>query len=277
MCVTIDLTNSFACFVFFVSIILLCYRRETHFRCKMASKIFSALCENSNGKCYVPLVTHLTGIKYFPPPTNYDHIQIPEKGKPRFIEKVPQMPTNIRPPKMIKNLRFMRGPEVIHNKLIHKQYGIVALGGGRLKFGHFEMIRLTIGRKMDTSRMFTVWRIDPPWQPITKKSQGHRMGGGKGNIDHYVTPVKKGRIIIELAGKCDFDEVKGFLGIVAHNLPFKAMAVSHEMLQEMAAKEESLEKSNINPYTFEYLIKNNIGNCQRWIKRIDHFHFGKYV
>ena len=44
-----------------------------------------------------------------------------------------------------------------------------ALGGGRLKYGHFEMIRLTLGRKMDTNKMFAVWRVDPPWQPCTKK------------------------------------------------------------------------------------------------------------
>lgn len=44
-----------------------------------------------------------------------------------------------------------------------------ATGGGRLKYGHFEMIRLTIGRKLDQQRMFAIWRVDPPWQPITKK------------------------------------------------------------------------------------------------------------
>lgn len=67
-----------------------------------------------------------------------------------------------------------------------------ALGGGRLKFAHFEMMRLTIGRKMDQNRMFAEWRVDPPWQPLTKKSQGMRMGGGKGGIDQYCTPIKAG-------------------------------------------------------------------------------------
>lgn len=33
------------------------------------------------------------------------------------------------------------------------------------------------------------------------------MGGGKGAIDHYITPVKAERIIIEVAGKCSFEEV----------------------------------------------------------------------
>jgi len=217
------------------------------------------------------------GLKYFPPPPSYDHVTIPDRGKPKFMEKVPQPFGNVRMPKMTKNLRFMRGPEEIHNSLIHKQYGIVALGGGRMRHGHFEMVRLTIGRKMDTSRMFTMWRVEPPWQPVTKKGQGQRMGGGKGAIDHYVTPVKAGRIIIEVAGKCEFLEVKWFLDIVARILPFKAMAVSHEMLEEHKALQKKLEEENINPYTFEYVVKNNLGNAQEKVKRIDHFYFGKYV
>ena len=55
--------------------------------------------------------------------------------------------------------------------------------------------------------MFAIWRIPAPWQPLTKKGQGQRMGGGKGAIDHYVTPIKAGRVIVELGGKCEFDEV----------------------------------------------------------------------
>ena len=35
--------------------------------------------------------------------------------------------------------------------------------------GHFEMVRMTTNRKMDASRMFAVWRVDGPWQPLTKK------------------------------------------------------------------------------------------------------------
>lgn len=33
------------------------------------------------------------------------------------------------------------------------------------------------------------------------------MGGGKGNIDHYVTPIRSRRIIIEVAGHCEYTEV----------------------------------------------------------------------
>lgn len=76
-----------------------------------------------------------------------------------------------------------------------------------LHHGHLEMVRMAIARKMNVSKMFAIWRTDAPWKPITKKGQGKRMGGGKGSIDHYVTPIKAERVIIEVGGKCTFEEV----------------------------------------------------------------------
>lgn len=71
--------------------------------------------------------------------------------------------------------------------------------------------------------------------------------------------------------------MNGFLKIVADNLPFKAVALSHEMLEEIKLNNIEKEKSNINPYTFEYILKNNMGNFKQHAKRIDYFYFGKYV
>lgn len=200
----------------------------------------------------------------------------PERPKLRVMEKVPQIQSNLRPPKMQKKLRLMRGPETINNHLLHGQYGIVATGGGRLRSGHFEMIRLTIGRKMDTSRMQAIWRVQAPWQPVTKKGQGQRMGGGKGAIDHYVTPVKSGQVVVEIIGRCEFAEVKPFLHQVAKQLPFEAEAVSQEILDEQARKEQELEVLNMNPYTMKYVIQNNLNGCHRWLSPVDHKWFGKY-
>ncbi|XP_046389657.1 39S ribosomal protein L16, mitochondrial [Ischnura elegans] len=221
-------------------------------------------------------ILQVAGLKNFLPPEKYTGMEIPDRPKLKFFDKVPQYPTNVRPPKMMKCLRFMRGPELVNNKLIHNQFGIMALGGGRLRWGHFEMIRLTIGRNIDTSRMFAVWRVDAPWQPVTKKGQGQRMGGGKGAIDHYVTPVKAGRIIVEVAGRCEFAEVKGFLHQIAQKLPFKAEAVSEETIQKAREEEERLERENMNPYTFKYIVQNNMGGCHRWISPYDKVWFGKY-
>lgn len=60
------------------------------------------------------------------------------------MDKVPQYTANLKPPKMQKRLILMRGPELVHNQLLHKQYGIVATSGGRLRWGHYEMLRLGI-------------------------------------------------------------------------------------------------------------------------------------
>nr|CAG4646565.1 EOG090X0DE4 [Macrothrix elegans] len=223
------------------------------------------------------VMVQLAGMKNFTPPPSYDHIQIPEKSKLPFLDKVPTYSANLRPPKMMKRLRFIRGPEDIHNELIYQQYGIVALCGGRLNSGHIEMIRMTVNKKMDASRMFAHWRIDPPWQPLTRKGQGKRMGGGKGPIDHYVTPIKAGRIIIEIGGKCEFAEALPFLREVAEKLPFRAKATSYELMQEEKVKQEELAASNINPYTAEYVIRNNLGGCHRWISKYDKKWFFQYV
>ncbi|CAG9828894.1 unnamed protein product [Diabrotica balteata] len=223
------------------------------------------------------LFVQTSGFKHFPSPPNFDHIQLPEKPRLKFIDKVPQLPPSIRPPKMQKKLKLMRGPEKVHNFLLHKQYGIMATGGGRLKWGHFEMMRMTIGRKMDNNRMFALWRVDAPWQPVTKQGLGVRMGGGKGAIDHYVTPVRAGRIILELGGKCEYAEVKNFLQDVANKLPFKAIPVSQDILDEMKRREKWEEENNQNEYTMKYIIQNNMGGCQRWLSPFEIKYFCKYV
>lgn len=193
------------------------------------------------------------------------------------MEKVPQLPPTLKAPKMTKRLILMRGPERVHNFLRHGQYGIQALGGGRMRHGHFEMLRLSIGRKLDISRMFAIWRVDAPYQPLTKKGQGQRMGGGKGAIDHYVTPVRAGRIIVEVGGKCEFREVRNFLQTYANQLPFKARAVSQEMLEREEKENIEREKSNLNPFTMKYVIQNNFGGIHRYLSPWDHKWFGKYL
>nr|SVE85754.1 EOG090X0DE4 [Daphnia pulicaria] len=219
----------------------------------------------------------VAGMKNFQPPPDYSHIQLPERPKLQFKDKVPTYPSNLKPPKMSKRLTFMRGPEPIHTEFIHKQYGIVALCGGRLHSGHIEMIRMTINRKMDPSKMFAVWRIDSPWQPLTRKGQGKRMGGGKGAIDHYVVPIKAGRVIVELGGKCEFEQAFTFLKEVAHILPFKAKATSYELMEAEKIEQQRLKNANINPYTAEYVIRNNMGGCHTWISPSDKKWYFKYV
>ncbi|KAM0726860.1 Large ribosomal subunit protein uL16m [Formica fusca] len=223
------------------------------------------------------LMTPAAGLKIFRQPVKFGDIEYPERRKLRIMEKVPQYPAGMRAFKMQKRLRYMRGPEEVHNFLLYKQYGIIATGGGRLKHNHFEMIRLKLGRKINQQTMFAIWRVDPPWQPVTKKGQGHRMGGGKGSIDHYVTPIKAGRVIVELGGHCEFFEVKKILSDIARILPFQAKAVSQEMLDNEAAKQEWMEKNNLNSWTWKYMVQNNMLGCFKWISPTDKLWFNKYL
>lgn len=195
-----------------------------------------------------------------------------------YVDKVPVFIGNQKTPRTGKHLELLRGPETVQNYLIHNQYGMVATAGGRMNYRHFEMIRHSIMKKMDSKKMFAVWRVDDPWLPVTKKGLGQRMGGGKGSIDHYVTPVKKGRIIFEIGGKGSYEEVFPYLRSLASRMPFNCIPCNVEILEEMKRKEERERTENINPYTFEYLIKNNIGNCRRNVSSLmDYKYFGKYL
>jgi len=138
------------------------------------------------------------------------------------------------------------------------------------------MIRNGINRKLDETRMFATWRIDAPWKPITKKGQGHRMGGGKGNIDHYTTPIKANRIIIEMGGRLEFHEAYEMLVRVAWKLPFKADVVSQQLLLDEVNRVKSDANTNQNPFNFEYCIKNNIMGCRSWISPYDYYWHGVY-
>ena len=57
--------------------------------------------------------------------SSFIDIELPEKPKLQYKDKVPTYAPNMKPPKMAKRLNLMRGPEPIHTEFIHKQYGIV--------------------------------------------------------------------------------------------------------------------------------------------------------
>ncbi|VDO00403.1 unnamed protein product [Rodentolepis nana] len=142
----------------------------------------------------------------------------------------------------------IRGPETINHLLRHNQFGIQALEGGELLIGHLDMIRNTINRKINEKRMFAVWRIPGPWKPKTQRSLGKRMGGGKADIHHYVTPVRAYRIIVELGGYLDWREASYILSGVANLLPFGARFVSQDLLDTESKLEAYVAEKNVNPF-----------------------------
>lgn len=140
-----------------------------------------------------------------------------------------------------------------------------------------EMMRLTINRRMDPRTTFARWRINAPYKPITRKGLGQRMGGGKGAIDHYVTPVKCGRLIVEVGGHIELGEVEGVLTEVAKKLPFPAKVVSRESLSALQQEQIEKEANNQNPWTFQRIAQSNMLGIRKVLSPFDLHNHGRYT
>ena len=153
-------------------------------------------------------------------PPKYDDIVIPTENK---LTYVPAQPMLLKQEKMMKSLHHIIGVEkdVTKNTVLSKQFGIVAMSGGYFMHEHFEHIRTNVNCQIEDN-MYAQWVIPPPWKPITKKTQGARMGGGKGEVAYYVTPVKKFNVILVIGGKFQYVYIKKWFEALAAQLPGKS-------------------------------------------------------
>ena len=76
------------------------------------------------------------------------------------------------------------------------EFGMQALERGKITNRQIEACRVAITRYF--SRKGKVWIRVFPDKSITKKPAETRMGKGKGAVDHWVAPVKPGRILFEV-------------------------------------------------------------------------------
>jgi large subunit ribosomal protein L16 len=108
-----------------------------------------------------------------------------------------------------------------------------ATRGTKISFGDFALQATEIGfitnRQIESARRaisnYTqrggrIWITIFPDKPITKKPPEVRMGGGKGDIEAYVAPVKPGRIMFEMAG-VSAEIAKEALRLASHKMPVK--------------------------------------------------------
>ncbi|KAJ8410459.1 hypothetical protein AAFF_G00193630 [Aldrovandia affinis] len=214
------------------------------------------------------------GLKTYDQPPDYSDVVLPERTKLKFLNKVPNLK---KAKKEMKRLRDIQGPAKKANAFTSGQYGIVALGGGYLHWGHLEMMRLTINRRLNPRTTFAQWRVDAPHKPITRKGLGQRMGGGKGAIDHYVTPVRYGGMIIEVGGRCELGEVEPVLSEVAKKLPFPAKVVSKESLAAMQQEEAEKRLNNQNPWTFQRVAASNMLGIRKVLSPFDLRYHGRFA
>lgn len=212
------------------------------------------------------------------PPPMYEGIDV-IKDRTRLLPVLPKVPQNAAPLKHIRReWMCIRGPCLGEDaELKLNQYAIIALKGAFLKAGHIDMLRLTINRGMRLRPyLFAQFRIPPVHKPVTRHPKNAVMGGGKGKIDHYVTPVKARQVIVEVGGKASFEEVYQFLKIAAQNLPMPAVAVTHERLKMMYEEERRIEDENQNFITFREIAEKNMQGMRSYLTKYDLKHYGIY-
>lgn len=103
-------------------------------------------------------------------------------------------------------------------KLSFGDFGLQAMQTGQITSRQIESARRAISNY--TQRGGRTWITIFPDKPITKKPPEVRMGGGKGDIEAYVAPVKPGRILFEMTG-VSAEIAKEALRLASHKMPVK--------------------------------------------------------
>ena len=112
------------------------------------------------------------------------------------------------------------------NKVSFGEYGLKAVGRGRLTARQLEAARRTLSRHI--KRGGRVWIRVFPDKPVSRKPAEVRMGNGKGNPEYFVCEIQPGKIIFEMDG-VDAALAKEAFALAAAKLPFRTVAV-HRML-----------------------------------------------
>lgn len=125
-------------------------------------------------------------------------------------------------PKKVKHRKWHRG----HSKGVENR-------ATELNFGSFGLKSLSTkwitARQIESARRIIIrylkkggklWIRIFPDKPVTFKGNEVPMGGGKGGVDHYVYPIRPGRIIFELDGVKE-EIAKEAFKIAGGKLPIK--------------------------------------------------------
>ncbi len=116
-----------------------------------------------------------------------------------------------------------RGIATVGDKIHFGEYGLKALENGYVKGAHMEACRIIVARKMKGAGK--LWINVFPSKPITKKPIETRMGKGKGDLDHWVAVVRRGKVLFEISGVPE-DFAKVVLRLVSFKLPVKTKFIT---------------------------------------------------
>ncbi len=132
-------------------------------------------------------------------------------------------------PKKVKHRKWhkgvTRGVETRATEVAFGSYGLKSLGTKWITARQLESARRHIIRYLKKGGKLWV-RVFPD-KPVTFKGAEVALGGGKGAVDHYVYPIKPGRIIFELDGLKEEVAREAFKG-AGNKLPIKTKFVKKE-------------------------------------------------
>ncbi len=131
-------------------------------------------------------------------------------------------------PKKVKHRKWQkgssRGIERKATTLTYGTYGLKSMGEKWITSRQIEAARRAIIRFLRKGGK--LWIRVFPDKPVTTKGVETPMGGGKGSVDHYVYPLRKGRIIFELDGISE-DIAKEAFERAADKLPIKTKFIKY--------------------------------------------------
>lgn len=132
-------------------------------------------------------------------------------------------------PKKVKHRKWHKGrsrKRLVETRgltLAYGPYGIQALEAAWLNSRQIEAARRAITNFV--KREGKMWIRVFPDKPVTQRPPEVTMGGGKGAVDHYVFPVRPGRIIFEMDGVSE-EKAREAMRLAGFKLPFKTKFVT---------------------------------------------------
>jgi len=120
----------------------------------------------------------------------------------------------------------LRGLAYTGSSLNFGEFGLQAVESGLVTARQIEAARIAMSRSI--KRGGRIWIQIFPDKPITKKPAETRMGGGKGSVEYWVSPVHAGRVLYEMDG-VTADEAKAAFALAASKLPIKTKLITRKI------------------------------------------------
>ncbi|MFC1998093.1 50S ribosomal protein L16 [Chloroflexota bacterium] len=120
-----------------------------------------------------------------------------------------------------------RGKAQKGNTVAFGDFGLQALQSTWITANQIEAARRAMTRYI--KRGGKVWIRIFPQKSVTKKAAEMRMGSGKGAPDHWVSVVKAGRVMFEIAGIKE-DVAKEAMRLASHKLPIPTKFIGREAI-----------------------------------------------